>query len=70
MNLNALTNGNNTCLHFAAQRYERQLLELLIYHPLMYIDVKNGSNDNAYELCKRKTENYELFHNLLNEDAY
>ena len=70
VNLNALTNGNNTCLHFAVQRYERKLIELLIYHPLMYLDVKNGSNDNAYELCKRKTENYELFHNILDEDAY
>ena len=69
-NINALTHGNNTCLHFAVQRYERKLLELLIYHPLMYLPVKNGSNDDAYELCKRKTENYELFHNLLNEDAY
>lgn len=69
-NINALTHGNNTCLHFAVQRYERKLLELLIYHPLMYLEVKNGSNDDAYELCKRKTENYELFHNLLNEDAY
>ena len=69
-NLNALTYGNNTCLHFAVQRYERKLLELLIYHPLMYLQVKNGSNDDAYELCKRKTDNYELFHNLLNEDAY
>lgn len=69
-NINALTYGNNSCLHFAVQRCERKLLELLIYHPLMYIDVKNGSNDNAYELCKRKTENYELFHNLLNDDAY
>ena len=69
-NINALTHGNNTCLHFAVQRYERKLLEMLIYHPLMYLQVKNGSNDDAYELCKRKTDNYELFHNLLNEDAY
>ena len=70
VNINALTHGNNSCLHLAVQRYERKLLELLVYHPLMYMEVRNGSNDNAYELCKRKTENYQLFHNLLNEDAY
>jgi ankyrin repeat protein len=64
VNVNARTKGNNCCLHFAAQRNDRRLLECLVYNPDIDLTAKNNQGDTGYMIAKRNHPNYELWHNV------
>jgi hypothetical protein len=59
--INALTNGNVTPLHLASATKNRNLIELLLYHPDINLDIKNNSGDTALDIARRYNPYYKLF---------
>lgn len=64
VDINALTNSGCTCLHLAAQRADRLLLECLVYNPDIDLTIRNAQNDTAYDIAKRNSVMYQLWHNV------
>ena len=60
--VNALTNGGVTPLHLAASHNNRPLLELLLFRPETNVKIRNDSGETAYEIAKRHSPWYRLFH--------
>ena len=62
--INAVSNGGNTALHLAANLNNRPLLELLLHNEDINIHMKNESGDTAYQIAKRSSPLYQLWHYL------
>ncbi|XP_046662086.1 ankyrin repeat domain-containing protein 49-like isoform X2 [Homalodisca vitripennis] len=60
--INALSVGDITPLHLAASNsYAKEVLELLLMHHEIKPDIKNQSNETAFEIAKRSGPHYKLF---------
>lgn len=62
--INAISNGGNTALHLVANHNKRPLLELLLYNEDIDVDIKNQSGETAYQIAKRSSPLYQLWHYL------
>lgn len=61
-NVNALTNGRQTPLHFAALTLDSMtILEFLLLQPGIDITIRNAAGDTAMDIARRSGPQYKLF---------
>lgn len=60
--VNAQTNGGQTALHLAAsQPNHRQIIQLLLLHPFINVEIRNNLNETAAIIAKRSSSVHSLF---------
>ncbi|CAF1453886.1 unnamed protein product [Rotaria magnacalcarata] len=62
IDINAQTNGGQTPLHLAAsQSNNRQIIQLLLMHPFINVNIQNKLNETAMTIAKRSSSVHCLF---------
>ncbi|CAF0810557.1 unnamed protein product [Adineta ricciae] len=60
--INSQTNGGQTALHLAAsQRNNREVIQLLLMHPFINVNIENKLNETAATIAKRSSSVHCLF---------
>jgi len=62
IDINAQTNGGQTTLHLAAsQNNNREIIQLLLMHPFINVNIQNKLNETAITIAKRSSSVHGLF---------
>jgi hypothetical protein len=62
IDINAQTNGGQTPLHLAAsQKNNRQIIQLLLMHPFINVNIRNKLNETPITIAKRSSSVHGLF---------
>jgi ankyrin repeat protein len=59
--VNAVSNGGNTALHLAANHNSREVLEFLLFHEDIDVNLKNDCGETAFDIAKRSSKYYRLW---------
>lgn len=62
IDINAQTNGGQTALHLAAsQKNNREMIQLLLMHPFINVNIQNKLNETAITIARRSSAVHCLF---------